>query len=62
MNPDYKLIEKHIRRARLERSIYLAEVIADGIVALAWGLHVVAVRFNRLAQQGRARLDRTRTA
>jgi len=32
---DYELIEAHIRRARLQRSVYLGELISDG-VAVAW--------------------------
>jgi hypothetical protein len=29
---DYEAIQEYIRRARIERSVYLAELIADGIV------------------------------
>ena len=32
--PDYVAIEKIIRQARVERSLYLAEVIASAIVAV----------------------------
>lgn len=35
--PDYVAIEKHIRRARLERSLAIAQMIAGGIDAL-WRL------------------------
>ena len=33
--PDYVAIEEHIKRARLERSLALAQLIAD-IVASSW--------------------------
>jgi hypothetical protein len=32
---NYESIQQHIEHARIERSIYLAELLADGIVA-AW--------------------------
>ena len=32
---NYEAIETHIRQARIERSVYLAELIAEGIVR-AW--------------------------
>ena len=39
---DYRPIEIHIRRARLERSAYLGEVIADGILATWSGMKQLA--------------------
>ena len=40
--PDYVAIEEHIKRARLERSLALAQLIAD-IVASSWkGLKKIA--------------------
>lgn len=38
LDPAYRSIEEHIRHARLERSIYLAEAIASGIVAVSRGV------------------------
>ena len=35
--PDYASIEYQIRQAHAERSLYIATVIADGIVALVRG-------------------------
>jgi hypothetical protein len=32
-NTDYEAIQAHITRARIERSVYLAELISDAIVA-----------------------------
>jgi hypothetical protein len=32
MNQDYKSIQKYIRRAQLERQIYLANLMADGMI------------------------------
>jgi hypothetical protein len=40
LDPAYKSIEEHIRHAQLERSIYLAEAIASGIVAVSRGISV----------------------
>jgi hypothetical protein len=34
MNQDYKSIQKYIRQAQLERQIYLANIMANGIVAI----------------------------
>jgi hypothetical protein len=36
--PEYKAIEHHIRRAHAERSVYIAHLLADGIVATGRGL------------------------
>lgn len=38
----YEAIDQYIRQARLERSVYLAEIIADGIVATSKGIRYVA--------------------
>jgi hypothetical protein len=40
LDPAYRSIEDHIRHARLERSIHLAEAIASGIVAVSRGISV----------------------
>lgn len=33
-HPDFAAIEQHVRAARVERSLYLAEAIASGFAAL----------------------------
>ena len=33
-HPDFATIERHIREARLERSVYIAEAIASGLAAV----------------------------
>ena len=38
----YQAIEQHIRQARLERSVYVAEIVADAIVASGKGIKYVA--------------------
>ncbi len=38
----YEAIDQYIRQARLERSVYLAEIIADAIVATSKGIKYVA--------------------
>lgn len=38
----YEAIEQYIRQARLERSVYLAEIISDAIVATLKGIRYVA--------------------
>lgn len=40
LDPAYRSIEEHIRRARLERSIHIAEAISTGIVAISRGMSV----------------------
>ena len=35
---DFEAIETHIRRARIERSVVLSQMIADGLQALGRGL------------------------
>jgi hypothetical protein len=37
-NADFRDIEAHIRRARLERSVAMAKVVADGADALGRGV------------------------
>lgn len=44
LDPAYRSIEEHIRHAKLERSIYLAELIASGIVAVSRGVSVATTR------------------
>ena len=44
LDPAYRSIEKHIRHAQLERSLYLAELIASGIVAVSRGVSVATAR------------------
>ena len=36
--PQYAAIEKHVRDARLERAVYLSEVIIDAVQAAVGGL------------------------
>jgi hypothetical protein len=38
----YEAIEQYIRQARIERSVYVAELIADAIVATWKGIKYVA--------------------
>ena len=38
----FQAIEQHIRQARLERSVYVAEIVADAIVASGKGIKYVA--------------------
>ncbi len=52
-HPDYATIQEHIRRAHMERSIVLAELIAGGIAALARALGA--------ARQGLVRIVSRRT-
>lgn len=40
LDPAYRSIEEHIRRAQLERSIFIAEAISSGIVAISRGVSV----------------------
>ena len=40
--PDFAAIEGHIRRARAERSVYIAMAITDGLVALGRGFKWLA--------------------
>jgi hypothetical protein len=48
LDPAYRSIEEHIRHAQLERSIYLAETIASGIVAVSRGISVGTARLAKL--------------
>lgn len=50
LDPAYRNIEEHIRRAQLERSIYLAELIASGIVAVSRSVSVAATRLAKVWQ------------
>ena len=38
----YEAIDQYIRQARLERSVYVAEIIADAIIATWKGIKYVA--------------------
>ena len=58
MDPDFQHIEAHIRRARAERSLYVAECIADSIFAISAGLGELAARIHSIARQGKAKLAR----
>ena len=40
--PEYAPIEQHIRRARAERSVYIATVLANGIHAVTRGIRRLA--------------------
>jgi len=48
LDPAYRSIEEHIRHAQLERSLYLAEAIASGIVAVSRGLSAATARLAKL--------------
>jgi hypothetical protein len=48
LDPAYKSIEEHIRQAQLERSIYLAEAIASGIVSVSRGISVATAQLAKL--------------
>ena len=48
LDPAYRSIEDHIRHAQLERSIYLAEVISSGIVAVSRGISAATARLAKL--------------
>lgn len=48
LDPAYRSIEEHIRRAQLERSIYIAEAISTGIVAISRGFSVAATRLAKV--------------
>ena len=39
--PEFAAIEGHIRRARIERSVAVAQVLAEGIVGTARGLRKI---------------------
>jgi hypothetical protein len=58
MQPEYRVIEEHIKRAQLERSLYIAGVIADGIIAVIAGFNALAMRIGAIARQGKARFVR----
>lgn len=40
LDPAFRSIEEHIRRAQLERTIHIAEAISTGIVAIFRGISV----------------------
>ena len=40
--PEYASIEQHIRRARAERSVYIATMLANGILRLSRGIRRLA--------------------
>jgi hypothetical protein len=52
--PQYDEVESYIRRARLERSVYVGEAFASAVVAIARGLKTLG----RLAQGLDAEADR----
>jgi hypothetical protein len=43
--PQYEDVADHIRRARLERSVYIAEMFAAAVAALGRGLKKLGERF-----------------
>lgn len=53
--PDYASVEAHIRRARAERAVYLANAITEFVLAVSRGLKRVA---GRVAAGMDAQLDR----
>ena len=42
--PDYAAVEDHIRRARAERAVYVANAITEFVMAVAGGLKRAAAR------------------
>ena len=38
IHPDYSVIASHIHRARIERSVYVAQLVVRGLEAVARGL------------------------
>jgi hypothetical protein len=42
MFPDFATVERHVRRAHVERSVYLAHVIAEFVISASRGLRKVA--------------------
>ena len=58
MQPEYRVIEEHIKRARLDRSLYVAEGIANGVVATIAGFNALARHIGAIARQGKARFVR----
>jgi hypothetical protein len=44
--PQYDAVEEHIRRARLERSVAIAELFAEIVVRIGRGLKVLGSRFS----------------
>ncbi len=60
--PDYATIEEHIRRARIERSLAIAQMLADAIAAVMKGLRaagrgVTGLFASRPAPLARRRMD-----
>ena len=49
--PDFASVEAHIHHARVERSVYLAAAITEGIMALSRG-------FKRVAEKVARNMDR----
>jgi hypothetical protein len=58
MKSEHEVIQAHIRRARLERSLFIAECIAVGIVAVAGALGIARRPFASLARAGKRRAAR----
>ena len=42
--PDYASVEAHIRRARAERAVYIANAVTEFIMAVSGGLKRVAAK------------------
>ncbi len=53
--PDFAAVEAHIHRARVERAVYLAGAIVNGVEAIVNGLRIVA---NRVGENIAAESDR----
>ena len=55
--PEYAAIEKHIHRAHAERSVYIAHLLAEGIVTTVRGVkRVMAVMGDNLQAEHERRL------
>ncbi len=54
---DFRLIENHIRAARLERSAFIGELIASGIFALWIETKRLWTETKRLAAKASAKID-----
>ncbi len=53
--PAYEAIEEHIRRARLERSVALGNMIAGLVLAAVHGVGAAASSLQRIMHAGRGR-------
>jgi hypothetical protein len=40
--PDFAAIEGHVRKARAERSVYVAQLLVDSVMSLGRGLRILS--------------------